>query len=830
MPPTTRPFTLRDFLSLSGLAVSSTHSSTMATGGVQARSTSGTNFASSQKGVTQWKMDPLRSSQNSVELSRCIMRQNQLSSEVALNRAGEKVNVAKQLTALNILANKQLPQTRPILRRSNTVGASNIGTRLPNSVWQESTPQDLHVKMSGNVQSSSQNYPNLKDTGKRGLTNVSVVRSVADRVNSQQLIRQLLSQTGRTTSNLGFRSNQQIDQSPTERVIRKCGHPNTSSLDRGTTVYPRHDLIRQNQLTADAILNVRNVDADPYDAAMKGRRARLRREYTIDGGTGSVSQTPQSTVCVSPEQQGQRPEEKGKSIRDPGFKLPTSDQHTSQSIMRESFDDRAPEELYFTSERFQGRTLVQWLSHQLARTGNVWSYNLISLVAHICTCLLRLGVLQLDNPNSQSSIRLTRPAEYNRTRFGLSSSLPSDNVFGSMDHCHSLAPRPETTQNPVEIFDVNRYYKWTGVNSNQLLKILQGHDRSTSCEDNAGSVPLDKDFYFQHPQVQIEFDGLRQEYEYEMERLTREHELQLFRVKNQGVMKACQLTDRIEFLEQEVEKYRILAGIEHLTKSPMMDDMNSRGVRLGRTGEMAGKFNHPTSADNNFRNYSLDFGKSHGQKGGFNTTYFSSPSPICSPLHRPRANSEAVSAVNFDTEPSFCTQYTQVNPLKQETMEVHTSELTADELPRTKGFLRRLKEVSSGADSGISGSKSSMQDSRADSQDTAERSVASVSNEGRNATENDFVESRSLLSKDMFPPCSPANRGLDISRESSGSTSVVKQNLQNPPSKDQFNKPFLSGIGRATAAVARAYGKPQRPAVTSDQTNGQTQGNHIRPF
>ncbi|KAF5404807.1 hypothetical protein PHET_01762, partial [Paragonimus heterotremus] len=185
------------------------------------------------------------------------------------------------------------------------------------------------------------------------------------------------------------------------------------------------------------------------------RRARLRREYTIDGGTGSASQTPQSTVFVSPKQHGQRPEENGKPIRGPGFKLPTSDQHTSQSFMRESVDDRAPEELYFTSERFQGRTLVQWLSHQLARTGNVWSYNLISLVAHTCTCLLRLGVLQLDNPDVQSSILLSRPADLNPTRFGLSSSLPSDNMFDPRNQCHLLAPRPENIQNPMEKFDVS---------------------------------------------------------------------------------------------------------------------------------------------------------------------------------------------------------------------------------------------------------------------------------------------------------------------------------------------------------------------------------------
>ncbi|KAF7259403.1 hypothetical protein EG68_03245 [Paragonimus skrjabini miyazakii] len=366
VPPTTRPFTLRDFLSLSGLAASTTPLSPMVASGVQARSTSSTNFVSSQKGMTQWKMDPSRSSQNTVDLPRFTMRHSQLSSEAALNRTGENVYAAKQLTALNILTNKQLSQTRPLLRRSNTVGASNIGTRLPNSVWQESTPHDLHVKRSGNVPLSSQNYLNLKDTGRKSLTNAEVVRSVADRVNSQQLIRQLLAQTARTTSNVSFRGIQQTDQSPTERVMRKFGHPNTSSLDRNTTVYPRDDLIRQNQLTADAMLHVRNVHADSYDAAVKGsapsgsftspiiRRARLRREYTIDGGTGSVSQTPQSTVCVSPKQHGQRLEENEKSIREPGFKLPSSNQHAGQSFMRESVDDRAPEELYFTSDRFQG--------------------------------------------------------------------------------------------------------------------------------------------------------------------------------------------------------------------------------------------------------------------------------------------------------------------------------------------------------------------------------------------------------------------------------------------------------------------------------------------
>ncbi|KAF6780446.1 hypothetical protein AHF37_00077 [Paragonimus kellicotti] len=814
----------------------------MVTGSVQTRSRPSTNFASSQTGMTQWKMDPPKSSQNGVEFSRCIMRHSQLSPEVTLSRTGENVYAAKQLTALNILANKQLSQTRPLLRRSNTVGTSNIGTRLPNSAWQELTPHDLRVKMSGSVQSSSENYLNPKDTSRRSLTNADAVRSVADRVNSQQLIKQLLAQTGRTTANVSFRGNQQTDQSPTERVMRKFGHPNTSSLDRNTTVYPSHGLLRQNQLTAEAVLHMRNVHADPYDAVVKGsaplgsftspiiRRARLRREYTIDGGTGSVLQTPQSTACVGPIQQGQLPEKNGKSIKEPGFKLPSSDQHTSQSLMRESVDDRAPEELYFTSERFQGRTLVQWLSHQLARTGNVWSYNLISLVAHICTCLLRLGVLQLDSPNAHPSILLSRPAELNRTPFGLSSSLPSDNTFGSRDHCYSLAPRPDNIQNPVEKFDVNRCYKWTGVNSNQLLKILQGPDQSTACEVNAGSVQLDEDFYLKHPQLQTEFDSLRQEYEYEMERLTREHELQLFRVKNQGVMKACQLTDRIEFLEQEVEKYRILAGIEHLTKSPMMDDMNSRGFRVGRTGELGGKFSQSAPGNDNFRNYSLDFGKSHGQKSGFKTTHFTSPSPTCSPSPRTRANSEAAASMNFDSESPFRTQYTQVNTHKREVREVDTSELTADELPRTKGFLRRMKEVNSGADSGIGGSKSSMQASLADSRDTTERSIASISNEDRNSTKNDYAETRSCVQKEMLPLRSTATRVLDNSRESGGSTFAVKQYLQNLSSKDQIINPSLSGIGRATPVVARAYGKSQKQAVNSDQTNGQTQSKHNQPF
>ncbi|KAF5404808.1 hypothetical protein PHET_01763, partial [Paragonimus heterotremus] len=373
---------------------------------------------------------------------------------------------------------------------------------------------------------------------------------------------------------------------------------------------------------------------------------------------------------------------------------------------------------------------------------------------------------------------------------------------------------------------VNLYYKWTGVNSNQLLKILQGPDQSTAYEGSTGSMQLDEAFYLKHPQVQTEFDGLRQEYEYEMERLTREHELQLFRVKNQGVMKACQLTDRIEFLEQEVEKYRILAGIEHLTKSPMMDDMNSRGFRVGRAGELGGKFSHPASGDDNFRNYSLDFGKSHGQKGGFKTTHFTSPSPTCSPLQRTRANSEAASPINFDNDLNFRTRYT----VKQENREVDTSELTADELPRTKGFLRRMKEVSSGADSGIGGSKSSMQASRADSQDTTERSIASISNEDRNSTENDYVESRSCLSKEVPSPRPAVNRLSHNSRESGGSTLAVKQNLQNPSSKDQFNNPSLSGLGRSTPLVTRAYGKSQKRADNSDQTNGQMQSHHSRPF
>ncbi|VDP51497.1 unnamed protein product [Schistosoma mattheei] len=120
-------------------------------------------------------------------------------------------------------------------------------------------------------------------------------------------------------------------------------------------------------------------------------------------------------------------------------------------------------------------------------------------------------------------------------------------------------------------------YVWSGNNVQENTTVINS---SMNANDNQQqSLQEQQQQIDEYKQFQMtiynHIINLHKEFQYELDRVTREHELQLFKVKNQGVMKVCQLTDRIEALENQVEKYRILAGIEQLNKSTTINSNHS---------------------------------------------------------------------------------------------------------------------------------------------------------------------------------------------------------------------------------------------------------------
>ncbi|CAH8429299.1 unnamed protein product [Schistosoma turkestanicum] len=226
---------------------------------------------------------------------------------------------------------------------------------------------------------------------------------------------------------------------------------------------------------------------------------------------------------------------------------------------------------------FTGQTLVQWFCRHIIQSGCPWSHDLISVVCQFCNCLLQLGVLKRDLKSKQ-------PINSTLIDHKLFHSTDNNSDRNSSNTTTSATTTTNTTNtNTIEIFELNMNYVWTGRCDNNE----QGH-----AMDNTVSISNDQLQTNQNEHQHIDefkqfqmiiYDhliSLQKEFEYELNRITREHELQLFKVKNQGVMKVCQLTDRIEALENQVEKYRILAGIEHLTKSSTIFDDSSSSSSL----------------------------------------------------------------------------------------------------------------------------------------------------------------------------------------------------------------------------------------------------------
>ncbi|CAH8825111.1 unnamed protein product [Trichobilharzia szidati] len=237
----------------------------------------------------------------------------------------------------------------------------------------------------------------------------------------------------------------------------------------------------------------------------------------------------------------------------------------SQTLKRNLSDQNEPIHL---SNSFSGQTLVQWFCRQIIQSGCPWSYSLISVVCQFCNCLLRLGVLRRDSKSKP----------INSTSSSVTPGKPFP-VFSRDSERNTSEPAEENSvSDPVETFELNMEYTWTAFNETSVTAKDDGeqYDVSHQMEQQQQQHQQQNQQTGEYKTLQIALHNhlvnLHKEFEYELDRLTREHELQLFKVKNQGVMKVCQLTDRIEALENQVEKYRILAGIEHLTKSSMLEE------------------------------------------------------------------------------------------------------------------------------------------------------------------------------------------------------------------------------------------------------------------
>ncbi|KER18429.1 hypothetical protein T265_16062, partial [Opisthorchis viverrini] len=76
---------------------------------------------------------------------------------------------------------------------------------------------------------------------------------------------------------------------------------------------------------------------------------------------------------------------------------------------------------------------------------------------------------------------------------------------------------------------LNQHYKWSGSRPGQLTNLLELCPTNRPFDFTANSMRSSQESLPFQSRFQPDLSELRKEYEYELERLTREHELQLFR-------------------------------------------------------------------------------------------------------------------------------------------------------------------------------------------------------------------------------------------------------------------------------------------------------------
>ncbi|VDP68289.1 unnamed protein product [Echinostoma caproni] len=302
-------------------------------------------------------------------------------------------------------------------------------------------------------------------------------------------------------------------------------------------------------------------------------------------------------------------------------------------------------------------------------------------------------------------------------------------------------------------------------------------------------------------------------------------------------MKVCQLTDRIEALEQEVEKYRILAGIENLTRSSLLDESNH--AHRSETGPCS-----PPSHPGFERRFMKRFTTSSPVRGDRPRPMrvgFSFPEAVDAdsnphkPPQRPRARSEVTDAADAmrsaidsppppppppaSNAPEVVDRTGVISPTTSSPGS-HLSDFVTDELPRTKGFLRRLKQMSAataantatggsgsstGTDSGLGNSRTS----RTDSRDTSTRSEFSMDTEDgdrsqyRQTSTTDRTPQVPQRNADLFP------RSLERS-DRTPMTTALPPHLDNTERADPYHStevepaPSASNSAQATDVLGRA--------------------------
>lgn len=707
-----------------------------------------------------------------------------LTHHTSTSLSSDKMCAPMRMGSIKTSSDSSVGPTLPPLRRSNTVGANELEERFRRANFLGYTSQE------GPYSHSRASFSRVQPLAQHSIRQFSEDRYLAHMVqevpSSQELLRQLLIR-GRQggvdiTPSHNFLTH--VGQSPTERVMRRLGTMNTSSLDRSAlpsdVMHPTDALSGTGQLDRSKYLSSSmaakgsSVPSGSLNSPIS-RRARFRRECTVD------STTQPSAIKARFAGYGQFSQD----IVPPGTGHPASSLDRMDSTANyANFEPRnpkgniaepleVPDELRFPSDRFLGRTLVHWLCSHLARNGLSWTHNLITSVTHICDCLLRLGILQ---PEWSRSLRT--PYVFSEERDGVAVNVCRFESSDSAPRCNGIGQSAQSaninTKHPPqqEYFDLQIPYIWTG---NLLAKRMEVHMLTSRSADSESSARRNHGYSSAYTRASSDVSGLRREYEYELERLTREHELQLFRVKNQGVMKVCQLTDRIESLEQEVEKYRILAGIEHLTKSPMLDEPSTH-PRSNRTwGHMV----NTQIQSENMPGEEKKRSPGETKKPRLPRVGFSVPETIelspkqPPPTNRPRASSEVGTTPNSTAEVlGRCSGLSSSNAQRDQPRPPmkYVADVPVDELPRTKGFLRRLRQMSSvGTDSGISGSRNSATNSGTGSQDTTQQSASSMdleeiigtedaqSDDGRNRRQTEQPnDSNSIRAMGMRQTTSPS--------------------------------------------------------------------------
>ncbi|KER19981.1 hypothetical protein T265_11369 [Opisthorchis viverrini] len=594
VPTATRPFTLRDFLDLTGLVNSNStalpvQSSTSSDPYSMAYLNTYSDHSGSHLAYPMWNSQngfsyPPYSAPPPPVPSGISVIPTQLGHQTQLpgyssSSAHRVPPIPQRSDSFRTHANPNTDiRKRPQLRRSNTVGASNIGDRIP-GVGDRVPIKADNISFSGKMDAVP--HRRFSEEPRYG-------PNEPDGLRSNELIRRFLMQPNKRIAPIVS-----TGPSPTERVMRKFVTGITSNLERFEGVP-----VTCPTSSSSYIESIPQTTPSSMDAAGFGIATRGGREYTVDvGGPVAIDQPRSGSLSKS----GILPNRTTLASHTPEQFSISKTQLSNESIEYSEPEMDIPDELRFTAERFQG---------------------------------------QLTNL--------------------------------------------------LELCPTNRPFDFT----------------ANSMRSSQESLPFQSRF-------QPDLSELRKEYEYELERLTREHELQLFRVKNQGVMKVCQLTDRIEVLEQEVEKYRILAGIERLTKSPILDEHTRGHGRLNA-------YRYSDASEEDSRHSSADGRRKRIQRVGFSVpdAYDTSP-PHTRATVRPRASSEVAhsSFGQFKLR-----EDDRVHRLEGVTDQISPPPAPVDDLVRTKAFLRKFKDYSSGTtDSGLAGSKGSRHDSR----DTTQQSITS---------------------------------------------------------------------------------------------------------